>query len=64
MGYYKIARHYKWALSQIFDVMHHKAVIVVEGILHRSASRVYTCCSGGNGGGGECFSELLPYIYR
>ncbi|KFP04149.1 Alpha-1,3-mannosyl-glycoprotein 2-beta-N-acetylglucosaminyltransferase, partial [Calypte anna] len=29
-GYYKIARHYRWALSQIFRVFHHRAVIVVE----------------------------------
>ncbi|XP_062512127.1 alpha-1,3-mannosyl-glycoprotein 2-beta-N-acetylglucosaminyltransferase-like [Corticium candelabrum] len=29
-GYYKISRHYKWALSQVFDVFNYKAVIVVE----------------------------------
>ena len=30
MGYYKISRHYKWALSQTFDTMKHDTVIVVE----------------------------------
>lgn len=29
-GYYKISRHYSWALRQIFGVMKHSAVIVVE----------------------------------
>ncbi|NXI48481.1 MGAT1 acetylglucosaminyltransferase, partial [Galbula dea] len=29
-GYYKIARHYRWALSQVFHTFHHRAVIVVE----------------------------------
>lgn len=30
MGYYKISRHYKWALGQAFDDMGHDTVIVVE----------------------------------
>ena len=30
-GYYNIARHYKWALEQVFMVEKHNAVIVVEG---------------------------------
>ena len=30
MGYYKISRHYKWALGQAFDVMGHDTVIIVE----------------------------------
>ncbi|KAK7095996.1 alpha-1,3-mannosyl-glycoprotein 2-beta-N-acetylglucosaminyltransferase-like [Littorina saxatilis] len=30
MGYYKIARHYKWALNQVFHVLNHSAVIIVE----------------------------------
>ncbi|XP_052236937.1 alpha-1,3-mannosyl-glycoprotein 2-beta-N-acetylglucosaminyltransferase-like isoform X2 [Dreissena polymorpha] len=29
-GYYKISRHYKWALNQIFHVFNHSAVIIVE----------------------------------
>ncbi|XP_053329400.1 alpha-1,3-mannosyl-glycoprotein 2-beta-N-acetylglucosaminyltransferase [Spea bombifrons] len=29
-GYYKIARHYRWALNQIFRNMGHQAAIVVE----------------------------------
>ena len=32
-GYYKISRHYKWALTQIFDVMKYDSVIIVEGTL-------------------------------
>ena len=30
-GYFKISRHYSWALRQIFGVMNHSAVIMVEG---------------------------------
>lgn len=30
MGYYKISRHYKWALGQAFDSMGHDTVIIVE----------------------------------
>lgn len=29
-GYYKIARHYKWALQQVFHKFDHQAVIIVE----------------------------------
>lgn len=29
-GYFKLSRHYKWALSQVFDVMHYDSVIIVE----------------------------------
>ncbi|XP_052786511.1 alpha-1,3-mannosyl-glycoprotein 2-beta-N-acetylglucosaminyltransferase-like isoform X2 [Mya arenaria] len=29
-GYYKISRHYKWALNQIFHTFNHSAVIIVE----------------------------------
>ena len=29
-GYYKLARHFKWALTQVFDVMHYDTVIIVE----------------------------------
>lgn len=30
-GYMKISRHYKWALSQIFDEMKYAYAIIVEG---------------------------------
>ncbi|XP_064645733.1 alpha-1,3-mannosyl-glycoprotein 2-beta-N-acetylglucosaminyltransferase-like isoform X2 [Lineus longissimus] len=30
MGYYKIARHYKWALNQVFHSLNHSTVIIVE----------------------------------
>lgn len=30
-GYFLIARHYKWALSQIFQKFNYEAVIIVEG---------------------------------
>lgn len=29
-GYYKISRHYKWALTQVFDVKGYKAAVIVE----------------------------------
>ena len=31
-GYYKIARHFKWALNQVFSVMGHEYVLIVEGV--------------------------------
>lgn len=34
--YYRIARHYKWALTQIFDVLHYDQVVVVEDDLEVS----------------------------
>ncbi|XP_021238071.1 alpha-1,3-mannosyl-glycoprotein 2-beta-N-acetylglucosaminyltransferase, partial [Numida meleagris] len=30
VGYYKIARHYRWALAHVFRVLRHRAAIVVE----------------------------------
>lgn len=35
VGYYKIARHFKWALTQVFDNFGHKLVIIIEGALYR-----------------------------
>lgn len=29
-GYYKLSRHFKWALSQVFDVLNQDTVIIVE----------------------------------
>ena len=29
-GYYKLSRHYKWALGRVFDVLHQDTVIIVE----------------------------------
>lgn len=29
-GYYKLSRHYRWALSRVFDVLHQDTVIIVE----------------------------------
>ena len=29
-GYYKISRHYKWALSQVFETLNYQTVIIVE----------------------------------
>ncbi|XP_028254011.1 alpha-1,3-mannosyl-glycoprotein 2-beta-N-acetylglucosaminyltransferase b [Parambassis ranga] len=29
-GYYKIARHYRWALNQVFNVFSHSTVVIVE----------------------------------
>ena len=30
-GYFKIARHYKWALSQVFEVYGYNYAVIVEG---------------------------------
>ena len=30
-GYFRISRHFKWALTQTFDVMNYENVIIVEG---------------------------------
>lgn len=30
-GYFKISRHYKWALGQVFDTMQYETVIIMEG---------------------------------
>jgi len=32
VGYYKIARHYGWALNQVFNTLNYSSVIVVEGM--------------------------------
>ena len=40
-GYYKIARHYKWALQQIFHKLKYEAVIVVEGEKRQKKTRSY-----------------------
>lgn len=36
-GYYKLSRHFKWALSQVFDVLHQDTVIIVEDDLEVSS---------------------------
>lgn len=35
-GYYKIARHYRWALSQVFNTFSHSTVVIVEDDLEVS----------------------------
>jgi len=30
VGYYKIARHFRFALAHMFDVLHYDSVIIVE----------------------------------
>ncbi|KAH9380634.1 hypothetical protein HPB48_020903 [Haemaphysalis longicornis] len=49
-GYYRIARHYKWALGQVFDRFKHTAVIVLEDDLD-IAPDLY-----------EYFASLLPLL--
>ena len=39
-GYKKISRHYKWALSQVFDVLNYESVIIVEDDLDISPVRI------------------------
>ncbi|EDV29303.1 uncharacterized protein TRIADDRAFT_19831, partial [Trichoplax adhaerens] len=36
-GYHKIARHYKWALDQVFNVLNYETVIIVEDDLDVAA---------------------------
>lgn len=33
-GYFKIARHYKWALNQVFVNLGYSTAIIVEGKIH------------------------------
>ncbi len=35
-GYYKISRHYLWALQQVFNDLHYEAVVIVEDDLEIS----------------------------
>ncbi|XP_077547591.1 alpha-1,3-mannosyl-glycoprotein 2-beta-N-acetylglucosaminyltransferase-like [Haemaphysalis longicornis] len=49
-GYYRIARHYKWALGQVFDRLQHTAVIVLEDDLD-IAPDLY-----------EYFASMLPVL--
>ncbi|XP_058504733.1 alpha-1,3-mannosyl-glycoprotein 2-beta-N-acetylglucosaminyltransferase a [Solea solea] len=49
-GYYKISRHYRWALSQVFKTLSHSSVVVVEDDLE-VASDFF-----------EYFSALLPLL--
>lgn len=39
-GYYKIARHYRWALNQVFNTLSHSAVVIVEDDLEVSALKL------------------------
>ena len=32
IGYYKLSRHYRWALGQVFDQMQFDQAIVLEGM--------------------------------
>lgn len=41
-GYYKISRHYKWALEQVFDVYNYKLAIIIEGISHEETPLIRT----------------------
>lgn len=43
-GYYKISRHYRWALNQVFRTLAHSSVVVVEDDLE-----VIICISGSAG---------------
>ena len=37
-GYYKIARHYRWALNQVFNTLGHSTVVIVEDDLEVRSS--------------------------
>lgn len=34
-GYFKIARHYKWALNQVFIKLGYSTAIIVEGMISK-----------------------------
>lgn len=38
-GYYKIARHYRWALNQVFNTFSHSTVVIVEDDLEVSTPK-------------------------
>ena len=42
MGYYKISRHYKWALGQAFDILGYDTVIIVEDDLDVGKYFIFT----------------------
>lgn len=52
LGYYKLSRHYKWALTQVFDVMKYDSVIIVEDDLEVSPDFF------------EYFTAALPVLYK
>ena len=33
-GYYKISLHYKWALTQMFEMMNYNYVVIAEGMFN------------------------------
>ena len=41
-GYYKIARHYKWALNQVFNIFSYSTVVIVEDDLEVRATSTRT----------------------
>lgn len=51
-GYYRITRHYKWALAQVFDRLEHTAVIVLEDDLDIAPDFF------------EYFASLLPVLRK
>ncbi|XP_062619565.1 alpha-1,3-mannosyl-glycoprotein 2-beta-N-acetylglucosaminyltransferase-like isoform X2 [Saccostrea cucullata] len=51
-GYYKLSRHYKWALNQVFHTYNHSAVIIVEDDLDVSPDFY------------EYFSATFPILHQ
>lgn len=43
-GYYKISRHYRWALNQVFNSFSHSTAVIVEDDLEVSAVTHYCWC--------------------
>lgn len=39
-GYYKISRHYRWALNQVFKTLSHSSVVIVEDDLEVNISSI------------------------
>ena len=44
-GYYKISRHYRWALNQVFNTFSHSTVVIVEDDLEVLVDFVLVCLS-------------------
>ena len=52
LGYVYIARHYKWALDQVFINMNFTSAIIVEGLAPHSLSVI-----------SACFCTIILFIY-
>lgn len=60
VGYYKIARHFRFALTQMFDVFKYDSVVIVEDDLEIAPVCSLWCASlGSHGANNEAFSAFV-----